>query len=169
MSCAHFIYLFIFVRKREREGGSTSWGGPEREWIPRRLHITSAKPDMGLELMDCETMTWAEVGGLTDWATQAPLTCAHFKTWTLNNPAVHSWRAMNTLGNNWCHTPLCLLAYSRGQENVTRRDWLLWTPGRFWLPFIRVSMPSQGLPTASGSEPLRASVHWRKVTVKSES
>ena len=33
----------------------------------------SAEPDTGLELTDREIMTWAEVGLLTDWATQAPL------------------------------------------------------------------------------------------------
>ena len=32
----------------------------------------SAEPDVGLELTDCEIMTWAKAGRLTDWATQAP-------------------------------------------------------------------------------------------------
>ena len=38
-----------------------------------RLWAVSTEPDTGLELTDCEIMTWAEVGRLTDWATQAPL------------------------------------------------------------------------------------------------
>ena len=37
-----------------------------------RLWAASTGPDAGLELTDREIMTWAEVGPLTDWATQAP-------------------------------------------------------------------------------------------------
>ena len=37
-----------------------------------RLWAVSTEPDAGLELTDREIMTWAEVGRLTDWATQAP-------------------------------------------------------------------------------------------------
>ena len=49
----------------EREGDTESEAGS-------RLWAVSTEPDMGLKLMDCEIMTWAEVGCLTDWATQAP-------------------------------------------------------------------------------------------------
>ena len=54
-------------------------GGAEREedTEPKagsRLWAVSTEPDVGLELADHEIMTWAEVGGLTNWATnQAPL------------------------------------------------------------------------------------------------
>ena len=37
-----------------------------------RLWAVSTEPDAGLELTEREIMTWAEVGRLTDWATQAP-------------------------------------------------------------------------------------------------
>ena len=39
-----------------------------------RLWAVSTEPDAGLKLTDREIMTWAwaEVGGSTDWATQAP-------------------------------------------------------------------------------------------------
>ena len=37
-----------------------------------RLWAVSSEPDMGLELTDCEIMTWAEVRCPTNWATQAP-------------------------------------------------------------------------------------------------
>ena len=52
--------------------------GPEREGDTEsetglRLWAVSTDPDVGLELADHEIMTWAEVGRLTDWATQAPL------------------------------------------------------------------------------------------------
>ena len=49
----------------EREGDTESEAGS-------RLRAISPEPDAGLELMDHEIMTWAEVGRLTDWATQVP-------------------------------------------------------------------------------------------------
>ena len=49
----------------EREGDTESKAGS-------RLWAVSTEPHAGLELMDCEIMTWAEVEHLTDWATQAP-------------------------------------------------------------------------------------------------
>ena len=49
----------------EREGDTESEAG-SRVWGVR------IEPDMGLELMNGEIMTWAEVGHPTDWATQAP-------------------------------------------------------------------------------------------------
>ena len=50
----------------EREGDTVSETGS-------RLWAVSTEPDAGLELTDREIMTWAEVGHLTDQATQAPL------------------------------------------------------------------------------------------------
>ena len=49
----------------EREGDTESETGS-------RVWAVSTEPDAGLELTDREIMTWAEVGRLTDWATQAP-------------------------------------------------------------------------------------------------
>ena len=49
----------------EREGDTESETG-SRPWA------ISPEPDTGLELTDGEIVTWAEVGRLTDWATQAP-------------------------------------------------------------------------------------------------
>ena len=50
----------------EREGDTESGAGS-------RLWAVSTEPDAGLGPTDREIMTWAEVGRLTDWATQAPL------------------------------------------------------------------------------------------------
>ena len=50
----------------EREGDTESEAGS-------RLWAASTEPDVGLELTNCEIMTWAEVEHLTDWATQASL------------------------------------------------------------------------------------------------
>ena len=49
----------------EREGDTESEAGS-------RLWAISPEPDAGLEFMDREIVTRAEVGCLTDWATQAP-------------------------------------------------------------------------------------------------
>ena len=53
-------------------GGSEREGDTESE-TGSRLWAVSTEPDAGLELPDCEIMTWAEVGRPTDWATQTPL------------------------------------------------------------------------------------------------
>ena len=55
----------------EREGDTESETGS-------RLWAISPEPDAGLELTDREIVTWAEVGHLTDWATQAPQNTHHF-------------------------------------------------------------------------------------------
>ena len=52
-------------------------GGTEREGVTEleagsRLWAVNTEPHAGLELTNGEIMTWAEVGGLNDWATQAP-------------------------------------------------------------------------------------------------
>ena len=46
-------------RCREREGDTESEAGS-------RVQAVSIEPDAGLEFMNCEIMTWAEVGHSTD-------------------------------------------------------------------------------------------------------
>ena len=58
--------------RAEREGDTESEAGS-------RLWAISPEPDEGLELTDREIVTWAEVGRLTDWATQAPPFCMFLK------------------------------------------------------------------------------------------
>ena len=67
--------MFIYFWDRERQ--SMNGGGAEREGDTEpeagyRLWAISPEPDAGLQLMVREIVTWAEVGRLTDWATQAP-------------------------------------------------------------------------------------------------
>ena len=68
--------MFNYFGDRERQsmkgGGAEREGGTESE-AGSRLWAVSTEPDAGLELTDREIVTWAEVGRLTDWATQAPL------------------------------------------------------------------------------------------------
>ena len=75
-------------RERERERQRASRGGAEREGDTEskagsRLWVISIEPDVGLELMHCELMTWAKVRRLTDWGTQEPLT--FLKEWSYSN------------------------------------------------------------------------------------
>ena len=56
--------MFIFERERERETEFEAGS---------RLQAVSPETDMGLKPTNREIMFWAEVRGLTDWATQAPL------------------------------------------------------------------------------------------------
>ena len=53
-----------------------------------KLRAVSTEPNAGLELMDHEIMTWAEVGRLTDQATQAPLFFLIFNVY-LERDGVH--------------------------------------------------------------------------------
>ena len=62
---------------KERETECVSGEGAEREGDTEseagsRLWAVSTEPDVGLELMNREILTWVEVGRSTDWATQAP-------------------------------------------------------------------------------------------------
>ena len=54
-------------------GGDRERGGVTDSEAGSRLRAVSTEPDVGLEPIDREIMTWAEVGRLTDWATQVPL------------------------------------------------------------------------------------------------
>ena len=69
-----FFNVYLFLRQRETEH---EWG-KVREKETQNLKQSpgsqlSAQNLAGLELTDREIMTWAEVGGLAEWATQAPL------------------------------------------------------------------------------------------------
>ena len=75
-----FIFLksfHLFLKERERD---RAWAGEEqREREAQNLKLAPGSElsaqsltDMGLELTNCEIMTWAEVRRLTNWATQAP-------------------------------------------------------------------------------------------------
>ena len=68
--------MFIFERQRETEheqGRGREREGDRESEAGSRHRAVSTKPNAGLELTSCEIMTWAEVGCLTDWATQVPL------------------------------------------------------------------------------------------------
>ena len=61
-----------------RRAGCGAGAGDTESEAGFSLWAVSTEADVGLELMDCEIMTWAEVGRLTDWATQVPRTAFLF-------------------------------------------------------------------------------------------
>ena len=82
--CICFYVSILFLREREREKQSVSGGGAERggdteSEAGSRLWAVSTEPDAGLELANCEIVTWAKVGRSTDWATQVPQAGCVFK------------------------------------------------------------------------------------------
>ena len=75
-----FIYLFLYLFSFEKQWDKAWAGEGQRQEETQNLKQTpgfekavSTEPDAGLEPMNCEIMTWAEVGRSTNWATQAPL------------------------------------------------------------------------------------------------
>ena len=62
--CRFWFFLIKFIFKREREWGRGREREREREReserAPNRLHTGSSEPDVGLELMNHEILTWAE-------------------------------------------------------------------------------------------------------------
>ena len=82
--------MFIYIWQKERETRSMSGGGAERKGDTEseagsRLWAVSTEPNAGLELTNLEIMTWAEVGCLTNWATQTPR-----ESHVLTEPASHT-------------------------------------------------------------------------------
>ena len=68
----YFLYFFLtFIQGWETETQSVTRGGAERE-DDTESEAGRRALNAGLELTNSEIMTWAEVGHLTDWATQAP-------------------------------------------------------------------------------------------------
>ena len=68
------MFYFLFLRETECTQVMGEGRGRPGWRIQSGLHADSSEPSVGLELTNCEIMTWAEVGCPTDWATQAPLT-----------------------------------------------------------------------------------------------
>ena len=63
----------------ERQGDTESKAG-SRLWA-----VSSTEADTGLEPTNCEIMTWAKVGHLTNWATREPQMCQRFNhAFTIN-------------------------------------------------------------------------------------
>ena len=75
------IFLLFVHFFRERDRAQVGVGQRERETQnPKQApgsELSAQSPMQGLN-PHCEIMTWAEVGRLTDWATQVPLVMVFF-------------------------------------------------------------------------------------------
>ena len=69
------MFLFVFELETERVGEGQREEDTESEACSE-LWGVSTEPNTGLELTSCEIRTWAEVGHLTNWATQVPQNCS---------------------------------------------------------------------------------------------
>ena len=70
--------MFIYFWERETRWGAEGEKGRTESEAGSRLWAVSTEPDVGSELTNRETMTWAEVVHLTNWATQAHLASNDF-------------------------------------------------------------------------------------------
>ena len=104
-----FNFLFIFERERVSEH---EWGrsrererDTEREAVSR-LWAVRTEPDVGLEPMNCQIMTWAQVGCLTNWAIQAP----------------HTYILIDGLNHSIIHSLLCMkyMLYARNFDRLQK-------------------------------------------------
>ena len=72
-----FYFFYIYFWETEWEKACVGEGQRQKETqnlkrAPGSEQAVSAEPDVGLKPPNCEIMTWAEVGGSTDRATQVP-------------------------------------------------------------------------------------------------
>ena len=80
------FYLFFWERERERErasGGRAQREGDTEFKAGFRFQAVSTEPDVGLKPTYGEIMTWAKVGGLTDWTARRPRNKCFFKPLSL--------------------------------------------------------------------------------------
>ena len=83
-----FIYFWERERERAEEGQIERETQNPKQAPGSRLQAASTEPEEGLELTNYKTMTWAEVGRLTNWAIQVPQNIVVFKflcCWFSNN------------------------------------------------------------------------------------
>ena len=67
------MFIYFWERERETEQEQEKDRKRGRHKIQSRLQAVSTEPNAGLDLTNHAVMTWAKLGRLADWATQAPL------------------------------------------------------------------------------------------------
>ena len=73
-----FTYFLETHTECEQGSGREKRGGDTESKAGSRLWAVSTEPNTGLKLMDHKIVIQAEVGRLTDWATQVPLLKSFF-------------------------------------------------------------------------------------------
>lgn len=83
-----FLNVYSFFRERECVCDAGERQRKTRgQRIQSRLSAVSREPNVGLQLMNREIMTWSEAGCLTNWAIQAPRPCLvlFLLDWSVHN------------------------------------------------------------------------------------
>ena len=76
------MIIYFWERRRWNASGlGAETEGDTESQAGSRLQAVSTEPNVGLEPMSCEIMTWAQDGRSTNWATQAPL--MEVSLWTI--------------------------------------------------------------------------------------
>ena len=117
-----FIYFWERDRDRDRdretkreitwaEEGQRGREGDRESEAGSRLWAVSTETHAQLTLMNCEIMTWAKVGQLTDWATQVPQICKNIFSDSFYQQMVPICKnALNSIKLNVSKTLLLLLS-----------------------------------------------------------
>ena len=130
VSLKNFFNIYSFLRdrawvgegQREREGDT----GSEAD---SRLRAVSTEPNVGLESMNREIMTWAEVGCLTNWAIQVALKLNIFNGIYKWGKFLMKWTKLLTLRNRHYSVIIQLLFcriefYNEKEHSLKKRYWL---------------------------------------------
>ena len=133
------VYLFLRQRETEHEQGEGQKEGHTESETGSRLWAVSTEPNAGLELTDREIMTWAEVGRLTNQATQAPQAWSFNRLMTkyekitfrnIYKDGVHGW--LRSWSHDWWVRALCqALCWQLRAWNLL---WILCLPLSLSLP-----------------------------------
>ena len=68
----NFFNVYLFLRERDKvQSGEGQREGDTESEASSRLWVVSTEPDTGLKPTNQAIMTWAKVGCLTNWTTQA--------------------------------------------------------------------------------------------------
>ena len=99
--------MFIFEREKQCEwGGAEGQRGIESK-AGSRFWVVSTEPDTGLEPTNREIKTWAEVGHLTNWATQTPLKISKLVKWNNLYNAIFREPIIDLCNWKHCNNLLC--------------------------------------------------------------
>ena len=92
-------FLKFILRERAWKQGRGRERGRKR--IPSRLHAVSAEPNVGLDPMNCEIMTWAEIKSQTPNKLSHPGTLGH----KFLNASSHFFFLIHHGGSQTTHRP----------------------------------------------------------------
>ena len=108
-----FIYFCVWETARMWVGERQREVETQNQKQAPGSELSAQRPDTGLELMDCEIMTWAEIWRSADWVIQAPKDGLHMQS--APEGAFHS----NKLARLWG------ALHARKSRSLTFSEWSL--------------------------------------------